>query len=428
MAGATAKKANKKSVTIATDDIEDDDDNKVPFDPHPQDVVSTKVRTWNLNHPGNLRYQEFLLNYADELPHSGIFPPNLIAEFADEIVDKILNDECGDFLKPIMEPGGDPIRPEFCIVMSKKAAREKVKIGLKNKFFALKKRNLLGLKHNRTLWRDPEEETPPQQQHAEVAPPELAAPPVKRGPGRPKGSGPKQKLKIALQLEQEQQQQQKQQDAEESSLEASEPPEEPTVHYNAKQKKGGPKIHPYALALVTRVCNHRSGRLVLNSPITSVVGTESEQERLIRLQLRHRFIAAQANNMSVIDFAHRIVSIWGGTLDVTVQNDKNSARKRTRRARQEEEQQRKKARAAKKQEMDWVNLNASAANASTETGDDSSLDELTGGKFPLGRPTRPLRSSPPRVFKVKPADKAAAKALLAEAEDDSETESESSNI
>lgn len=427
MAGAAAKKAHKKSVTIVMDV---NDDNQIPFDPHPQDVVSTKNRTWNLNHPGNLRCQEYLLNYANELPHSGNFPPNLIAEFADEIVHKILKEEYGQFLKPIVEPGGNTFRPEYCIVMDKKAAKEKVKIGLNNKFDALKRRNLLGLKHNRTLWREPEgeREAPlPPPQHTELVSPELVTPPVKRGPGRPKGSGPKQKLMAALELERQQRQQEEQQYAEESSLEVSEPPEAPTVRYKAKQKRGGPKIHPYALALVTRVCNHPSGRLVLDSPGPSVVGTESEHERLMRLQLRHRFIAAAADNMSLVDFADRIVKIWGGILDVTTPNDKNSPRKRTRRARQEEQQQQKKAKIAKKQETDWVNQNVFAANASAETDDDSSLEELAGGKFPLGRPTRPLRSSSPMVVKVKPADKPAVEALVAEAADDSETESESSN-
>ena len=40
----------------------------VAFDPQEHDVVSTKLRSWNLRHPGNLAYADLLAEYASKLP------------------------------------------------------------------------------------------------------------------------------------------------------------------------------------------------------------------------------------------------------------------------------------------------------------------------------------------------------------------------
>lgn len=395
--------------------MDDEIERNIPFDPAPHDVVCTKLRTWNLTHPGNLAYQELILNYALQLaPLDGNNSERnrQIAIFAEAVVDAIEHDLKAHFLKIV----DGPDRPTECIIMDRKAAKDKARIGLKNKFEALKKRNQLqtrgmtmavrreggsskGHKRKRKqkvvqsnsnsnnikkkIRSPPQplpltlEPLPPwqrrnkmgrlsnqdildrqayelareqrasdiQQQKQQLAlydkgqvgrhceeEKETILRPLPPIPKRKKMGRPSKKEMLERQNHERDRQQREleiKQQRKRLELFGSDQEEEESdneimaktqVRYQAKTLKGN-TIHAYALELISHVCNHPSaGAHVLNEPgpkyIHNKAKKEPQQERLIRLQLRHRFFAAQANHMPVVEFAKRILKLWGGTLEV----------------------------------------------------------------------------------------------------------------
>ena len=100
------------------------------FDPQEHDVVSTKLRSWNLRHPGNLAYADLLAEYASKLPSTT--DPNYsstISEITKALIKLITEEKGGRFLKI----QGRENHPNDCIVMNYKEARHKALQGLKNK-------------------------------------------------------------------------------------------------------------------------------------------------------------------------------------------------------------------------------------------------------------------------------------------------------
>ena len=103
---------------------------KVAFDPQEHDVVSTKLRNWNLRHPGNLAYADLLAEYASKLPSTT--DPNyssILSEITQALIKLITEEKGGRFLKI---QGGEN-HPNDCIVMNYKEAHHKVLQALKNK-------------------------------------------------------------------------------------------------------------------------------------------------------------------------------------------------------------------------------------------------------------------------------------------------------
>jgi hypothetical protein len=87
--------------------------------------------------------------------------------------------------------------------------------------------------------------------------------------------------------------------------------------YKAIQGNPEQPIHEYALHLLSMVCsqaNPATAHYALDKPIDSMGDDESEQERLMRLQLRQRFVSAQSVGMTPIEFARRLLALWGGKL------------------------------------------------------------------------------------------------------------------
>jgi hypothetical protein len=87
---------------------------------------------------------------------------------------------------------------------------------------------------------------------------------------------------------------------------------------------GQEAIHPYVLERITQVCNTYQSTSnpamayqLLDKPLQKVDAldnTESEKGRLMRLQLRHRLVAATASGMSLVEFCQKLLTIWGGSL------------------------------------------------------------------------------------------------------------------
>jgi len=85
--------------------------------------------------------------------------------------------------------------------------------------------------------------------------------------------------------------------------------------YQAKETDDGPRIHSYALELVSHICNNYNEVSSIDSPLPKYHIKEPEQERLIRVELRHRFYCAKAIQMPVKLFAKKLVEdTWGGEL------------------------------------------------------------------------------------------------------------------
>ena len=101
-------------------------------------------------------------------------------------------------------------------------------------------------------------------------------------------------------------------------------------------------IVQYALDLISLVCNNaccakdatqasgtqrcyqpcRQVHRVLDKPAFGrTTDTESEKERLMRLQFRHRFASAVSTGMSPIEFSKKLLELWGGRLEEVAVNN-----------------------------------------------------------------------------------------------------------
>ncbi|CAB9504714.1 expressed unknown protein [Seminavis robusta] len=83
------------------------------------------------------------------------------------------------------------------------------------------------------------------------------------------------------------------------------------IHYQAKAGD----VHKYALELISFLLNENGNIAVLDEPVTA---TEDERQKMIRLQLRHRFYAAAATQMPAHVFAQQLLKLWGGHLQEQV--------------------------------------------------------------------------------------------------------------
>ena len=255
----------------------------IPFAPENDDVVSTRLRAWNLKHPGNVFYATLLTEYAEKANEDALqFPDkeciSRLHQYADRIFEIITKDLKGRFLKiRDLEK-----KPDFCYVMNRKQCQHKTMTALRNRQQALKK--------------------------AEEA--------EKKGSGVPKNisttpSSLKEKKKTTKKRKEGETN--KKPNSKKRKLE-----KQPKPIYTAIPGDRV-KVHPYALELINHVCNFESARsnnLILENPISKYATIqEPEKERRIRLQLRHRFFSAKAVKMPVVVFARKLLEdVWGGTL------------------------------------------------------------------------------------------------------------------
>ena len=294
---------------------------EIPFVPTERDVVSTKLRNWTLQHQGNLDYADLLNDFADRLPNPA--EPshlNTLREFSDLIVNIITVDRQGRFLK--LAEG--ETRPKVCILMPRRGAVHKVMNGLKNKQISLLKR--LG------------KPIPP----ISIAMPKEAKPVKPKPPVKPKAvktlkllqeKGIAKQQKVVkpktvkpkavktLKLLKEKGlsnrnlmagatssggggsggggaaaaappkiKKRKSNSSKHSSPQTNSSKPRITKHYQAKCKEGAAvTIDPYALELVSHVCNNNERISSINNPLKSRYDSleeEPDKERMIRLQVR----------------------------------------------------------------------------------------------------------------------------------------------
>ena len=94
---------------------------EIPFVPEDNDIVATKIRTWNKKHPGNIFYTH-LINSAVEADPSRFENAAEVRLIAQQIYQIIAVQRGGRFLKL----PDCAITSETCIVMSEKRGVEKI--------------------------------------------------------------------------------------------------------------------------------------------------------------------------------------------------------------------------------------------------------------------------------------------------------------
>lgn len=227
-----------------------------PFEPQEHDVVSTKLRSWNLGHTGNLLYAELLVEYALKLPlPSATDYTAVLSQVTRELVEAIAN-KGGRFLK--IAEGEN--HPDECIVMDYKACHHKVLNGLKNKQRVILTKGI-----------------PPK-------PTKKMEPPTKHQRFKSSPNPPRDSSKRVVRKR-------RPFDDDEEGEEAPKPKRQQRrrrlTRYEATQGENG-SIHPYALELISYVCNNNRAEPILldkPGPQYSTTEEESEKERLIRLQV-----------------------------------------------------------------------------------------------------------------------------------------------
>jgi len=96
---------------------------RIPLEPTAVDVVSTKKRSINTKHPGNMFYTQFVQNVVSTIPTA----TDDLRRSAGTIVGVTVDENGGRFLKP---PEGE-MDPTCCIAMDRKQATAKVLHALK---------------------------------------------------------------------------------------------------------------------------------------------------------------------------------------------------------------------------------------------------------------------------------------------------------
>jgi hypothetical protein len=209
---------------------------EIDFLPIDVDIVSTKLRTWNLKHPGNMFYTELVHKKI-----LGITESDDQAEFrrvAEEIVHMLTIERGGRFLK-LKEGDKGPTR---CILMERKNAISKVIHALRTAQSKLEIRTIVG-------------DSQPAGKKKKVNV-------VKLAKTRDKSLTPR-------------------------SSRGNPSPVFDSIEYQAKQ--GNQPIHKYALKLISLVCNQSdpaTAHRVLDNPSPEyTLESEPDKERLMRLQV-----------------------------------------------------------------------------------------------------------------------------------------------
>ena len=204
---------------------------EIDFTPTCVDVVSTKNRTWNLKHSGNMFYTRLVHSRVIELKDF----EDLAAfrRVAEEIVDTIVVERGGRFLK-LKDGERNSTR---CRVMKLSEATNKVIHALRSAHLKLNLQNIPGVV-----------------------------------------SQPMKKLNVAKTINKSQAPR---------GLARSKRSSAERVFYQAEE--GKQPIHKYALYLISLVCNQADPAIayqILNKPSQEYnVDTEPEKERLMRLQV-----------------------------------------------------------------------------------------------------------------------------------------------
>lgn len=247
---------------------------EIEFFPTEADVVSTKLRTWNLKHPGNLFYTEMVHRRVSEYNADDHATSKRVAS---EIVNTILNERGGRFLKL---RDGD-LRPTHCTVMPFKQCIAKVTHALRTA-----QARLEGRSPNRSKSGD-----------ASAKKKNIEAKSARSSSKRPnndrKSTSPRPRSRRPS---------------------VGEP-----IAYVATPNRAQP-IHQYILDAISLVCNQSDASTAyraLDSPLGGyTLESEPDKERLMRLGLRLRFASAASIRMGPLEFATKLLKLWGGKLAV----------------------------------------------------------------------------------------------------------------
>jgi hypothetical protein len=263
--------------------------------PNHQDVVGTRRRTWS-HHPGNVYYRELVSKTLAEImdKKEDCAPMRM---WAIKIVDHVMKERESVFLKADEQNGQWHVMDYAAAVNKSAVALRNAEIkqrgakaggpkggGAKKKGSA-KKKSLDGAATSNSAV-------------TVLATPTGIAysqdlPPIKYL----KGSPPEKKIYLCV--------------------------------YEAKQ---GPTLalDPYCKAIINLMCrqtNAKAAAAVLDIPVLSICKTaeeETDKQRLIRLQLRQRYIASMTIGMSPVVFSKKLMELWGGSITSRhAQVDKN---------------------------------------------------------------------------------------------------------
>jgi hypothetical protein len=210
-------------------------ENEIDFHPTDVDVVSTKLRTWNTKHSGNVFYTELVLKMINEIKEDDQAEYRRVAE---EVVDILTIERGGRFLK--LREGEK--NPNCCILMGRKQSVNKAIHALRTAWSKADIRSALG-------------DAPPKKKKVNTA---------KLAKNREdKSASPRHRSKRLG-------------------------PVEERVVYQAIEGNQ-PIKNKYVLNLISAVCNQSdpaTAHRVLDDPIVGFsIETEPDKERLMRLQV-----------------------------------------------------------------------------------------------------------------------------------------------
>ena len=258
---------------------------EIEFRPCEVDVVSTKLRTWNLKHAGNIFFTDVVHSRLPDITDDDL---NTYRRVAEEIVDVILVHRGGRFLK-LKE--GD-LRPTHCTVMNRRQCVSKTVHALRTASIRKEGRAAQGPGEE---WKRPKssksavaksrkENCLPSEKGTEKATAKL-------------GKRPKSDRRLQTQTSPESERQ-----ARSERIPHSEQNPKSTRTSNVNRLHGGSSIsyqaqqgesctiHKYALVLISSVCNQLDrikADKVLDVPGGKyTIDNEPEKERRMRLQVR----------------------------------------------------------------------------------------------------------------------------------------------
>jgi hypothetical protein len=285
-------------------------DEWIPFHPTEMDVVATKIRTWNSRHPGNQFYtdvvQEIIQNTSSTWENASDF------RYAAEQVHRIICMERGGRFLKLPDGVSDAV---VCTVMSEQDVINKVIHALKT---AKKRKELrdagiipppfvkaaqCGLQPFKV---NPQKPRPAKTSHITdvgIADDELfTSTPLPKRKHSSSGNTNRSKDNDSPNI---------------TSTTIQRPQKRLEVAYEAVGPLG---IDAYALKLISRVCSQpgdpRKAHYCLDRPDVKdyTVHNEPDKERFMRLQLRQRFASAIAVGLTPIEFARKLLKLWGGEL------------------------------------------------------------------------------------------------------------------
>ena len=265
---------------------------EIAFSPTQVDIVSTKLRTWNLKHAGNIFFTEMVHSRVPDIKDGD---PITIRRVATEIVDILTDERGGRFLK-LKE--GD-LRPTSCFVMGRKHIINKVGHALRTANSRSELRAAMA--------------SNPAAAAVVVAKQIVKDKQIVKNKKSPDGAtrapGP-QSAAVAVAVERS------------PKLKR---PLGKSVTYKVKAG-GSQSIHSYAVGLIESVCNDKENSpayRVLDEPGAKyTLDDEPEKERRMRLQLCHRYVSASAAGMTPVLFSRKLLELWGGKL-VAIKKEKS---------------------------------------------------------------------------------------------------------